>query len=466
MENKEQYLSQEVLDTLCVRVAKNLPYLQSMDGATMWNKPMEYCQKVEKNVLAANTVILEALKEQGRFGGGSSTPYNYQIMLARVYILLYYRHADEELYKAGVFPELLKYMGIYGKELLSSIQDNIKKQLAFDKLMKQQHNENVKPQYRLMRISSGKADQYFSEFNNEKLFRRFSTHLEDIKETFCRNYDVTEIWLTAKDVVRKLWQEKYPENFIERIIDKLSKSLNTGYVELGAAQAVMLCAYAMMQTVTKSNHFQQAIKHIVYLASQKGSYDNFTQEIRYIGSVVFQEKESFDDYDYTGGPQTSADIFTKADVERMLQNQNSEVEQLKKQLAEQKAAVLARDRKIEDLEKRMESHTQEGKFTDEEIAEIKSELDEYRAKKKGLNPRQTAILGLKLAEHLHIVPSNKQELAKPLSRISGWGKRYLEQQICGYFNEEEESELADKFGDVLPTIAKIIYSKWESTQVP
>ena len=336
MENKEQYLSQEVLDTLCVRVAKNLPYLQSMDGATMWNKPMEYCQKVEKNVLAANTVILEALKEQGRFGGGSSTPYNYQIMLARVYILLYYRHADEELYKAGVFPELLKYMGIYGKEQLSAIQDNIKKILAFDKLMKQQHNENVKPQYQFMRISSGKADQYFSEFNNEKLFRRFSTHLEDIKETFCRNYDVTEIWLTAKDVVRKLWQEKYPENFIERIIDKLSNSLDTGYVELGAAQAVMLCAYAMMQTVTKSNHFQQAIKHIVYLASQKGSYDNFTQEIRYIGSVVFQEKESFDDYDYTGGPQTSAETFTKEDVERMLQNQNSEVEQLKKQLDEQK----------------------------------------------------------------------------------------------------------------------------------
>ena len=253
------------------------------------------------------------------------------MLLSLVYILLYYRHCDDELYKAVVFPALQNNMGIYRSQLLDDIQSKVKKVLEIDRLIeqsKQEKKKNIKPKYSFIHLSSAEADEYFSEFCNEELFNSFSDILEVMKSQYFKAFDVAEIWLTAKDVVQKLWQEKCPENFIDRIYHKLSLSGGTRYVEKGAAESVLLCAYAMMRTVNKSDHFSNTIEYMENIPNGHNDYDLLYNHILTIKQIMDNNVSSFVDYDYTGGTQKSEEMFSKADVERMVQKYAAKVEEL------------------------------------------------------------------------------------------------------------------------------------------
>lgn len=331
MENQEIYLTKDVLGNLNLRVVKSLSYLKLLDNDTLWDKPLALCQRIESNIREVDDVILEVQKEKRYFMNTTNNPLCSQITLTLAYIILYYRHCDDELYKVVVFPILQKNMGIFSEQLLNDIQNKVKKVLEIDRLIeqsKQEKKKNIKPKYSFIHLSSAEADEYFSEFCNEELFNSFSDILEVMKSQYFKAFDVATIWLTAKDVVQKLWQEKCPENFIDRIYHKLSLSAGTGYVEKGAAEAVLLCAYAMMRTVNKSDHFSNAIEYMENIPNGDNDYDLLYHYILSTKQIMDNNVSSFIDYDYTGGAQKPEEMFSKADVERMVQKYAAKVEEL------------------------------------------------------------------------------------------------------------------------------------------
>lgn len=331
MENQEIYLTKDVLGNLNLRVVKTLSHLKLLDNDTLWDKPIALCQRIESNVREVDDVILEANMDKSYFHNSTSNPFCSQMLLSLVYILLYYRHCDDELYKAVVFPALQNNMGIYRSQLLDDIQGKVKKVLEIDRLIeqsKQEKKKNMKPKYSIINLSSAEADEYFSEFCNEGLFNSFCGVLELMKSQYFKKFDVASIWLTAKDVVQKLWQEKCPEKFIDRIYHKLSLSGGSGYVETGAAEAVLLCAYTMMRTVNKSDHFSSAIEYMENIPNSHNDYDLLHDHIRTIKKILDDDASSFDDYDYTGGAQKPEEMFSKADVDQIVQKYAAKVEEL------------------------------------------------------------------------------------------------------------------------------------------
>lgn len=362
MENQEIYLTKDVLGNLNLRVVKTLSHLKLLDNDTLWDKPVALCQRIESNVREVDDVILEANMDKSYFHNSTNNPFCSQMLLSLVYILLYYRHCDDELYKAVVFPALQNNMGIFRSQLLDDIQGKVKKVLEIDRLIeqsKQEKKKNMKPKYSIINLRSAEADEYFSKFCNEALFNSFSGILELIKSQYFKTFDVASIWLTAKDIVQKLWQEKCPENFIDRIYHKLSMSGGTGYMETGAAEAVLLCAYTMMRTVNKSDHFSSAIEYMENIPNSHNDYDLLYNHIRTIKKIMDDDTVSFDDYDYTGGAQKPEEMFSKADVERMMQNKNEQIEQIKKEWADKEAILKDENKKQRDENTRLKEEIEE-----------------------------------------------------------------------------------------------------------
>ena len=370
MDRKEEFLTKDILGNLSLRVAKELPCLSSLNDSTIWDNPIEFCKRIEENVREIDNVILEVRKDNGYFQNNSGNPLIFQVMLARVYILLYYRHEDDELYKAMVFPVLQENMGIYSEKLLIDIQSKVKKVQDIDRLIAQSQQEkkqNSKPKYALIRLSSGEADEYFSEFCNEILFRELSAYLEDVRNKFFPRFDVASIWLTAKDVVSKLWQEKAPENFIDRLYHKLSMSDGTGYVENGAAEGVLLCGYAMMRTVTKSDHFHKAIAYIEEIPHSHNDYDLLYDDMRSLREIMDHLSSSCTDYDYTGGDNQTTETFTKADVERILSESNEKYEKLKSDDSAIYASLKDENEQLKKDKKQLENSLVQNKNISDEI---------------------------------------------------------------------------------------------------
>ena len=119
------YLTSEQLDTLTNRVTKKISYLKRMSRESMWDQPIAYCKQIEKSVMAVDTVVLEVMEEKGFFQNNSYFPSNSQMTMVRIYILLYYRHRDEELYNAIVFPALKENMGTFNDKYLNDIHSRL-----------------------------------------------------------------------------------------------------------------------------------------------------------------------------------------------------------------------------------------------------------------------------------------------------------------------------------------------------
>ena len=354
MNTTPTFISETKLNVLLERVCKPVAFLSTpITSATpLWEGPIKMCQQIEGDLFMVDSVVLEAKRFQNHFRD-NSTPQYFHAILCRVYILLYYRHSEDKYYQDYVYPTLKNNMGVYS-ERTNVINANIDKILmqekaineyrkAEDELKKEQKN---KPKYCLITLQSGEADEYYSEFNNELLFRNLCTYLEAIKEQYFPKYDIASIWLTAKDVVRKLWKETAPENFIDRLYHKLSKSKSSSYDERGAAEAVLFCVYAMMRTVSKSTHFEDAIKYIESLHSGSNDYDLLYNEIDSIKRLMDEGTISFDDFDYV----------SEEGIENDFNQLNNEIEAyIRATIDNYEEKLNQRDKELEEKEKKIET---------------------------------------------------------------------------------------------------------------
>lgn len=113
-------------------------------------------------------------------------------------------------------------------------------------------------------------------------------------------------------------------------------------------------------------------------------------------------------------------------------------------------------------EDRLNALNQQVKTLQAKNQQLEEELTAYKEKEKGIDQHLTALFGLKLAELLGITYTNKQKaLAPVLSKLFGWGKRRIEQELCTFFSNEDELELANIFGKLSPDIAKKICLNWQ-----
>ena len=127
--------------------------------------------------------------------------------------------------------------------------------------------------------------------------------------------------------------------------------------------------------------------------------------------------------------------------------------------AEAEQALAEAEQATETLEEKLQASEMQRQQLEAELAAYK-ERTQNRA---GINSHLTALLGLRLAPLLNIEVHNKKHLAPVLSKLFGWGKRKLEQELCSYFRDEDEQALADIIGAVSPELARKMYPKWKQT---
>ena len=114
----------------------------------MWEGILDLCAEIEKEPRAVYSVI-QIVKEQykDKMSEGSSTVRTYRTVFTRIYIILYYRHAEEtgSIFETVVYPPLADNMGIYAGETLSSfIRPEIEHILKDDKDVEQKWKEKQK----------------------------------------------------------------------------------------------------------------------------------------------------------------------------------------------------------------------------------------------------------------------------------------------------------------------------------
>lgn len=139
MNNINDYLPLYTLNQLADSVAIRILYFkQFFSPENIWNGIIEPCQKVEEEPRNVNTIIIEARKDNVLLIRGAGV-IKYHLKTTLIYILLYYRHRDDKIYQAIVFPELIRNMGVFGssKILKESIQEEIDKIIEHDKLVEQ-----------------------------------------------------------------------------------------------------------------------------------------------------------------------------------------------------------------------------------------------------------------------------------------------------------------------------------------
>ncbi|MBO4673554.1 MAG: hypothetical protein J5616_04320 [Bacteroidaceae bacterium] len=453
--NNNQFLPQYTLDQLSERVCARLSYFGNYKT---WERIPELCMRIEAEPRAVDSVIIETKSTYS--SSVAQNIYKYHLILTRVYMLLYYRHRDDRVYQAVVFPELTKNMNGYAGETLKAIiHPEIDRIIELDQLVskaKADEKKNVKPVFAYVSHSRPEMDRLYIEYSEERLFHEMVPVIRELSTTYSTHLDEANVWYNAKQIVHTLKDINHPEYFIERAATSLVQGqLYEGYK---GSQIILLCVYMMVRSAKDNPHFAKFVNAMEELEYDGGTDLGVIQTNIGLIKNEIDNHNPFDGYDYIG-EQPRQDTFTRADMERYVSDYKAKLEAIKTDMAQ-------KDKEIEELNRRIGSLKQESKYSDEDVEEMKSELEDFRQHTKGLNPRQTAILGYKLADHLKALPTDKQKLALPLSKISGWGKRSLEQKICGYFNEEEEMEIANIFGEEFPEIAKIISKKWRSTRMP
>ena len=122
----EDYVSIEMLNTLENLVCRKFSYLNRdfSGNSDLWSYPIDQCKRIEESLFSVNTIVKEVLRNfYSTFGDANYRTYH--VLLARTYILLYYKHRDESKYQSVVFPVLIPDMGLYGKNYLDEINKKI-----------------------------------------------------------------------------------------------------------------------------------------------------------------------------------------------------------------------------------------------------------------------------------------------------------------------------------------------------
>ena len=352
--DNEEFLNKPVLDALYQHVIKNIDYLSyhNSNQIPFWNSTIEMCRRIEKELMAVNSVIKEVTSNTNFYNG--SIRYSH-ITLSKVYILLYFRHHDEKVFQDGVFNLLIPVMGIYGKTHLNNINSKIDFVISLTKIYssyeEEQRQKRQKVMFRLEQLSRAELDKLFQEFNEEKLFREFFEFYEDNWKREDLILDYAETWHNAKIIVRTLAALSHPETYISRIMLQLDS--DSGFPHFFGTQYIIICSYVMMRSV-KSNHFSAAIKRIESLSLKETDYHIIKEQIESVKKWIDAELP-FDEYDYTTSEDTEAEMDDKQaglskEVEQKIETLMSEIQKKDEKITQMKSDLAAKDKKIEELQ--------------------------------------------------------------------------------------------------------------------
>lgn len=339
MNNIFDYLPKYTLNQLADCVAMKLDYFNRLyKPDNIWNGIIESCQAIEEEPRNVSTVIVDMKKENEIAVSGTSIR-KYHCKLACVYILLYYRYRDNDMYKALVFPYLIKNMGSYGGNQIVNgiIHQEIEKIIELDKLVEeQQKSQKSKPLFAFYGLNGNNADKLFDEYSDERLFCEMKCIIEGWNNDYSTRLDTVVIWYNAKLTLKSLQQVKRPELFIERVATALVHGqINNGYF---GSQIILLCVYAMVRS--KDNpHFKNFITEMEKMSIGHLDMDVIHQNIYNFKNWIDNSKP-YDNYDYFGVSASGKKTFTTADIEQMMQNYTTKIKELEI-LVKQKDVIIA-----------------------------------------------------------------------------------------------------------------------------
>lgn len=459
------------LNVLQERVCSPINHLcTKIDSATpLWDGPIKMCEQIEKDPFAVETVVIEAKKRNNLFSG-INAPRLYHAILCRVYIILYYRHHDDKSFQEIVFPSLKTNMGVYSRDYLKTINEqieNILKQEELLRKMQEDKKKDVKPLFKYVMHSGIEADHLCLEYNEERLFRKMSDVIKQFLEMYDTRQDVANVWYNAKEVVHTLKNIKRPE----LIIDRIATALVAGQIFNGykGSQIVLICAYAMIRSSKKNEHFIPFINEMESLPEDQNSdLEVIKSHIDMINTWLTQN-QPFDDYDYIGDTTADNVTYTDADIKRIRQqiieqesNKRAKLEQeiegfkVREDNLKQQILTLRNKLKDQETKKNVES-------ADEEIESLKNDLMAFKTRdKKGkefpvFTAKQIAIfLKAILLEH-NSLTNNVKKLSPLVQRFGGGLAPTTAENSLGYeVTQKECDEIEMIFRDYAPAIGTII----------
>lgn len=363
--NNSLIITQTKLDMLQERVCRPINYLSSqINSATpLWDDPIKMCQQIEADVFAVDSVVKESRKLKGKFN--DNTTHLYQAVLCRVYVILYYRHNDDTLYKEIVFPRLRESMGLYNSQYLNKINEQINKIIDQEKLLKKVQEEkekDVKPVFSYTGHNRNEMDHLYIEYNEEQLFRNMSDVIKYLSDQYVTNQDEANVWFNAKRIVHTLRDVNRPE----LLIDRAATALVAGQICNGyeGSQIILLCAYMMIRASENNAHFTPFVKKMESLSNDANT--DLTVIKRSINAIKdLIDGQTFDGYDYIGEQASNSDTFTSSDIER-----------IRKQIIEQEK------KEREKLQKIIEKLEPENNALKQQVSSLEEELKAEKAKKK------------------------------------------------------------------------------------
>lgn len=327
--NSSPFITQIKLNVLQDRVCRPITYLTTkINSATpLWDDPIKMCQQIEIDQFAVDSVILNARQHNSLFNG-INTPRIYHAILCRVYILLYYRFHDNELYQRIVFPKLKENMGIYNDIHLKTINEEIDKILALEELVKkmQEEKKDVKPVFSYVSHNGNQLDHLAIEYNEEQLFRNMSGVIRGLIEKYGTHQDDANVWFNAKQVVHTLKDINRPEMLIRRAVVALI--YGQIFNEFEGSQIILICVYVMIRSSKNNDHFSAFIQQMESLADADTDLHVIKNSIGAIGNWI-TENLPFENSEYIGEETSKVETYTIADIERIRREYDEKIYSMK-----------------------------------------------------------------------------------------------------------------------------------------
>lgn len=105
---EDSYIQKYALDRIEEEVCKKMPAIIRYAD---WKKVIPACIMIEQEPLGIYGYLNDTIKDATKnVSSGTSIQYIRAAIKFRIYMLLYYRHCDNELYRVAVFPNLIEKM--------------------------------------------------------------------------------------------------------------------------------------------------------------------------------------------------------------------------------------------------------------------------------------------------------------------------------------------------------------------
>lgn len=100
-----------------------------------------------------------------------------------------------------------------------------------------------------------------------------------------------------------------------------------------------------------------------------------------------------------------------------------------------------------------------------ELERVKSELKEYKEKKKGLSPNQAALFGHALAEFCELSYTNKREQLAPMThKLFGYGESKQYNHMTEGYQSADRETVASIFDGIWPKFAAFVRNTFDKRQ--